>query len=120
MTSRHFTLHAKRGRGLATEHWQLEKLQELQKELGEAREKIGKLEEDNKALMCSVAVYRVRWINAAREAELLSRYRPDNAPCLSQADWMSSSPVRSHGLCLDLSPRNMIADRDTEDSQPNN
>jgi hypothetical protein len=93
-----------REEGLATEHWQQAKFQELQKELGKAGEKVSQMEEDNRELRSSRSAYRLQWINAAREVELM--LRSHNGPSLSQADWMSSSPVRSCGLYLDLTPEN--------------
>jgi len=73
-----------------------ETLQELQKELTETRKKLNSLEDDKKELTLSVAVYRVKWINEARRAEVLERYGPSDAPCLTQAGWLSSSPDRSY------------------------
>ena len=89
--------------------WQVEELEELQKELGKAREKIRELEECNLELIRSVGDYRMRWIGAAREVELLSRFGSDHLLGMSQPDWMSSSPVRSND------PKNMVADGNAED-----
>lgn len=89
-----------REEGLATEHLLQDEICELQKELGEAREKISELEEDNKMFMLSAATYRMQWINAERTAQLLTNEAIAGPPCLSQAEWTSSSPVRSYGMCF--------------------
>jgi hypothetical protein len=89
--------------------WQVEELEELHKELREAREKIRGLERCNLDLIRSVGDYRMRWNGAAREVELMSRFGYDRSLGMSQPDWMSSSPVRSDDL------KDMVADGNAED-----
>jgi len=69
----------------------------LEKELQEARDRIEWLEAANKEISSQMCIYGVKWINEARRADALEMYGPLDAPSLSQADWMSSSPDRSYG-----------------------
>jgi len=72
----------------------------LRGELGEAKEKVRQLEDENAALRQSVAHYRANWINECQELDAwcLSHARGESdIPSLSQAGWFSSSPIRTYG-----------------------
>ena len=72
----------------------------LQGELGEVKEKARRLEDENAALRQSVAHYRANWINECQELDAwhLSHARGESdIPSLSQAGWLSSSPIRTYG-----------------------
>lgn len=76
----------------------------LEKELAEAKERLLRLEDDNKALRSSAAHYRANWINECRMTDARHASHPseddqDDKPCISQAGWFSSSPDRTYGQC---------------------
>lgn len=91
-----FFLHAKEVPAAEKQAHLEEKIKELQGELGEAREKIAGMEDENRKTRLSMSEYRMRWINEERRATALELFGSD-APCMSQADWLASSPEHSYG-----------------------
>ena len=74
-------------------------IQALRKALGEAQERLILLEDCNLRLTSLAANYRVKWINEARQADVLERHVSLG---ISQAGWLSSSPDRSDGADEDM------------------
>jgi hypothetical protein len=74
----------------------------LQLELEEAKAKLRQLEDVNTSLGQSVVAYRGKWMNECREMDAWRAMHMrgedlNDAPCLSQARWYSSSPIRPYG-----------------------
>ena len=78
-------------------------IRDLQEALGETKGRLEWLEEENIRLRSLAGVYRARWTNEVRRADLLEQYEQISGPCISQAGWLSSSPDRSYGTCLSYS-----------------
>ena len=74
-------------------------IQALQKALGEAQERLSLLEDCNLRLTLLAANYCVKWINKARQADVLKLHVFLG---ISQARWLSSSPDHSDGADKDM------------------